>query len=290
MRQGDRVMRVAAGDRNRTDAFWGKRSAVAGASGEPCLMAFVECCIRGLDALADSFGHDPVTLAKWVRRVMTSLAEPVHGFEGTAVAFFPGGFSAFFSDPDCARQACTAALGMVAAAEMLNRTSEPPVAIGIGIATSIGILGDFGTEDHPLIAGIGQGANVAAALAKFSAVYGVPMLAGPTVHDAAEPHFALLQVDTLCNSDGQTAPLDTLLTPPLTRGHPKFLALRAFHGHILEACRERQWQRAREKIAQARALSGANAVLYDLYLERIAHYERHPPAADWSGALVEVQI
>jgi adenylate cyclase len=253
-------------------------------------MAFIECRIRGFDALADSFGHDPTTLAKWVRRVMTTLVEPVHAVEGAIAVLFPGGFSACFSSPDHTRHAFNAALGMIAAADRLNQTSEPPVAIGIGIATGVGILGDFGTEDRPLVAAIGHGANVAAALAKSSAAYGVAMLAAPAPQEAAEPLFAMLQVDNLPSPEGQAAPLYTLLPPPLTRGHPKFLALKAFHAHILEACRAREWQLAKEKIAQARALSGANAVLYDLYLERIAHYELYPPGEDWPGALVEIQI
>ena len=40
----------------------------------------------------------------------------------------------------------------------------------------------------------------------------------------------------------------------------------------------------------ARALSGAKTVLCDLYLERIAGYEGHPPPEDWPGVIFEVQI
>ena len=80
-----------------------------------------------------------------------------------------------------------------------------------------------------------------------------------------------------------------LLAPPLSCAHPKFLALKSFHAHMFEAFHARNWSQARNLIAQCRALSGANPVLYDFYLHRIAHYEANPPAADWNGILMPVQ-
>ena len=37
---------------------------------------------------------------------------------------------------------------------------------------------------------------------------------------------------------------------------------------------------------EAQTLSGANPVLYDLYLKRIAHFSAHPPAPDWNGVFL----
>ena len=81
--------------------------------------------------------------------------------------------------------------------------------------------------------------------------------------------------------------IDIARGTPLARANPRFMALKAFHDRIFEAYRTREWDKARALIAQARALSGANPVLYDLYLERIVHFERHPPGVNWAGTFAQ---
>ena len=71
----------------------------------------------------------------------------------------------------------------------------------------------------------------------------------------------------------------------MSRANPKFLALKAFHERIFQAYRAGEWDKARGLIEQCRGLSGANPVLYDFYLKRIAHLESHPSSADWGGRL-----
>jgi len=283
-------MRVAAGARNRRNVFIERRAAREGDTRAPADVVFFDCRIRDFDSLADTFGHDPEMLGRWVRCVMTALIGPVEAAGGIVGTLVPGGFSAFFPAPQSMEGACRAALDLMEATDRLNLTSEPQVSVSLGIAAGIGVEGDFGTEERPLWTAIGLGSQIASALARSAARYGVTALAGPVTAEAVESHFALLQVDWLRLLDGSTTPLYALLAPPLTRGHPKFLALRAFHTHILDACQARDWQQAREKIAMARALSGANTVLCDLYLERIASYELHPPPEDWPGVIFEVQI
>ena len=81
------------------------------------------------------------------------------------------------------------------------------------------------------------------------------------------------------------ATIYALLGTPVSRANPKFLALKAFHERIFQAYRAGEWDKARGLIEQCRGLSGANPVLYDFYLKRIAHLESHPSSADWGGRL-----
>jgi adenylate cyclase len=68
------------------------------------------------------------------------------------------------------------------------------------------------------------------------------------------------------------------------RASPRFRAIATFHDHIFQAVRTRQWERAKELIAQCRKLSAASQKLYDLHLARIAWFEENPPPDDWDGA------
>ena len=88
------------------------------------------------------------------------------------------------------------------------------------------------------------------------------------------PDDPVLEVDLLPQND-ETQPLFVLAGNRFARSNPKFMALKVFHERIFAAYRAREWDKARALIAQARTLSGANPVLYDLYLHRIAHLADH---------------
>jgi adenylate cyclase len=229
-----------------------------------------------------------------MRRAIAPLLDAVKARGGTIDRMSPDGFSAFFNapldDPDHAAKACDCALGFVQAVEEVNRANgiHDPIRIGIGIDTGPGIVGNFGSEEQPDYAAVGRSASRAEALARLSAEYGAAILAGPATRDGAEAGFAFLPLDILPDERHAFAPLCALLGPPLSRANPKFLALKSFHEHIFEACQTQQWGEARKLIAQARGLSEANPVLYELYLQRIAHYEAQG-AADWRGFIAPVQ-
>lgn len=259
-------------------------------------MTFLVCRIRGFAEIVDFFAGDPEGLSRLVRRALTPLVQAVHDRGGTVDRIVPGGLTAFFNapvdDPDHAIHGCECALSMLQAIEKVNHVLEQgrhpdgtpyeSIGIGIGLNTGPAIVGNFGTESEPDYAATGRAASGAEELERLSANYGTAILVGRTTQEQAERSFAFLEVDVLSGL-GEPAPLFALLGSPLSRANPKFLALKAFHEHIFEAYRARQWDKARGLIAQCRALSGANPVLYDLYSERIAYYQQHPPAQNWNG-------
>jgi hypothetical protein len=59
---------------------------------------------------------------------------------------------------------------------------------------------------------------------------------------------------------------------------PRFLAFRVEHQRMLGAYRAREWREARAQIERCRSFDPELAPLYDLYIARIAAYERMPPA------------
>lgn len=97
-------------------------------------------------------------------------------------------------------------------------------------------------------------------------------------------------MDYLAGGKGKALPIYALLPPPLSWSLPKFLALKSFHAHIFEAFQTRNWDHARNLVAQCRALSEANTVLYDSYAERVAYYEVNPHGPHWTGALMPAQF
>jgi adenylate cyclase len=267
-------------------------------------LSFLVCRIRGFSDVAESFAGDPEGLSSLVRRAMTPMVQAVYDRGGTLNRMLPGGLSAFFNapleDPDHALHACECALAMLQALEKVNRALEQgrhpdgtpfdSIAVGIGLNTGAGIVGDFGTEEQPDYAAVGRSAEFADEIERLSGNYGTAIIAGAATQTQAERSFAFLEVDVLPKEKGEPLPLFALLGTPLSRANPKFLALKAYHEHIFQAYRAQEWAKARTLIAQCRSLSGANPVLYDLYLQRIEHYETDPPPANWDGIFTPAHL
>jgi adenylate cyclase len=217
------------------------------------------------------------------------MADSVHAHGGTIDRVFAGGFSAYFDEPKVhAHRACECALSMSAASERLSQKlpEGDPLRVSIGLDTGPAIVGDFGTEDRPYYSAVGRAAQRAGTLERLSMTYGAVVLAGPAVERDAEQSFPFLHVDHHVEAGGETSPVWAMLPPPLSRSNPQFLALKSFHARIFEALRAQNWDESRNLVAQCRALSAANPVLYDFYLQRISHYQANPPRADWGGVLI----
>lgn len=259
-------------------------------------MSFLACRIRGFDIITESMDRDPAALTKLSRCTLTPLIQVVLDRNGTVDRMTADGFTAFFNAPlddsQHASHACESALAMMQGLEKANRRLEQasfdgvplgPVGIGVGIATGPGIVGDFGTDTQPHFTVAGRASTHASELERQSGDYGTSILVAESTRTMAESDFAFLEVDAVSTRSGGHEPLYALVGTPVSRANPKFLALKAFHERIFEAHRAGEWGKARELIEQCRGLSGANPVLYDFYLKRIAHLESHPSRAQWGG-------
>lgn len=232
---------------------------------------------------------------------MTPMAQAVLDRHGTVDRVIPGELTAFFNapldDPQHAIHACGSALSMMEALEKVNRKLEMgvradgkpvgPIDIGIGINTGEAVVGNFGTDDKPSYAVTGRAVRLSGEIERLSVAYGSAVLVGGPTHALVERDFAFLEVDHVALAASESVGLFALLGTPLARANPRFMALKAFHDRIFQAYRAREWEKARALIAQARALSGANPVLYDLYLNRIEHFEAHPPSGNWTGTFAQ---
>ena len=256
------------------------------------------CRIRGFSSLVECFGRDTESLTRFTRHATAAIARAVLEREGAIERIVPGEIGAIFNapldDPQHAVHACGAALAMLDGVEKANRALElirradgshmPPLDIGIGINTGEAAVGNFGTENHPSYRAAGRAMRLAGEIENLTSGYGAAILVGEATRTLVERNFALLEVDRVALEASPAAlPLFALLGSPVARANPRFIALKTFHDRIFEAYRARDWEAARGLIGQARALSGANAVLYDLYLSRIAHFEAHPPRETWSA-------
>ncbi len=272
------------------------RPAAKDAEASARTMTFLVCRIRRFSDIVDAFAGDASGLAAWVRRIMTPLAAAVLATDGTIDRAASGELVAFFNAPleegEHAGRACACALLLEQAAKDVDRSlrqeaeasnsAVPAVAIGIGLATGLAVAADLGTDEWPHYGAVGPSLSRASELERVSQHYGVSTLADSATCTLAETKFPLLKVD-IVDLTAQRLAIFALVGNAAARASPRFLALKTFHEHLFDLWRQRQWQKARLVIEQARALSAANPQLYDFYLARIAALEAEPPPPAWDA-------
>ena len=238
--------------------------------------------------LAADPAKDAAAFTNQTQALLARLVDQVAAHGGTIERAGGDGFTAFWNAPlddvDHELHACEAANAMALAITEAARY-EPPVLIGVGIATGRVVAGGFGGHGHMTYGVQGDAVRLAQKIRGLARNYHSPLIVTEETRRLAERNFGFLEIDTIPGAaNNPPTILYALIGGVMVRASPKFRALVVFHDHIFQAIRKQNWRVARDLIAQCRRLSGANQALYDLHLARIAYYERNPPGEMWDGA------
>ncbi|HEU0095166.1 MAG TPA: adenylate/guanylate cyclase domain-containing protein, partial [Rhizomicrobium sp.] len=262
--------------------------------GETRTVTYLVCGVRGLAELSSAYKDDAKGFTSLMQKVLAPMIDQALAHGGTIDRLTADGFAAFWNAPlddgEHALHACEAANGMAIMSarvteELAGRGDGPLVQVGVGIATGPVIAGGFGGYGRMGYSVHGEAVTLAQRLQALSPQYGPALIVAESTKRQADRGFAFLEIDTIAmGPKASPTMLYAILGNPVNKASPKFRALTVFHDHIFQAIRKQHWQLARDLIAQCRRLSGASQTLYDLHLNRIAWYEKHPPGAEWDGA------
>jgi len=255
--------------------------------------------IRSFTSISE--GLTPQELIQLMNDFLTPMSDLVMDNRGTIDKYMGDAMMAFWNapldDPDHARHACIAALGMQAALAPINEgvrkkaeeIGKEPVLLqaGIGINSGPCAVGNMGSRQRFAYSTLGDAVNLASRLEGQTKTYGVGILIGESTYNAV-PDFAALEMD-LIQVKGKTEPVRVFAL----FGDAEMAATQGFkdwklqHDAMLEAYRAADFEKAITMAKKAREVALVNLdVGYDLYLERCAALIKTPPPEGWDGVFI----
>ncbi len=250
--------------------------------GEMREMTLLFCDIRGFTSISERF--DAERLTRFINRFLTPMTEIVLGTGGTIDKYMGDCIMAFWNapmdDPEHARNACRAALGMVDRLADLDETwrreaeaagdRHVGVRIGVGLNTGVCCVGNMGSEQRFDYSVLGDGVNLASRLESETKRFGVDIIIGEATR-AAAPELAALDLGTV-TVRGRTEPtrIFALLGDEAMAASTAFQALAARHEELVTAVQSRRWRASRASLDACRGLADQRlAALYDGFGEAI---------------------
>jgi adenylate cyclase len=262
-------------------------------------LSIMFCDIRGFTPIAESFRSDPQGLTKLINRALTPLSREVLNHHGTIDKYIGDCVMAFWNapidDPDHARHACECALAMMDSLVVLNNelTAEGfyeshkvnKIDVSIGVNTGVCVVGNMGSDLRFDYSALGDAVNVSARIQSFAGNYGFPIAIGEDTEEVVPEKFAFLELDYIAVK-GRATPthIYALMGHAHVRETKAFQVLNDALQTLFTAFRAQNWAAAKEAIAKGRAIPGAPEAIFELYEDRIAHYELEPPPPGWDGA------
>jgi adenylate cyclase len=230
----------------------------------------------------------PETLVALLNQYRAAMTDVVFAHDGVLVQYAGDAIEAFWNapmdQPDHARRACQAALGMASALTGLRREFElhgwGQLDVGIGINTGPMVVGNFGSRRRLEYAVVGDAVNVAARVEGLSKVYGVHIVAGEDTRAAARPAFAWRFLDRVVVK-GRPVPISVFEVVARAGDLDAAAAahLERYHEGI-ELYRARRFVEAESLFADlAKQTPGDGPVA--LYHERSRQALLDPPPPDW---------
>ena len=250
--------------------------------------------VRGFTTISEAL--TPQQLSDLLNAFLSSMTAIIHAHHGTIDKYMGDCIMAFWGapldNPLHARDAVLAGLAMQAELIKLNQTfverGWPQLHVGVGVNTGRVSVGNMGSQFRMAYTVMGDAVNLASRLEGITKQYDVPMVVGAETYTAL-PDMVFVELDWV-RVKGKLKPV-TIYQPLGLRAEitPELLALADEFAPVLVDYRAQRWDAAEAQlyalIARAQA-AHAPVGLYQIYVERIAYFRTHPPAADWDGVWV----
>ena len=244
------------------------------------------------DFTSISEGLTPEGLKDLMNTYLTAMTEHVQRQRGTIDKYIGDAIMAFWGAPlpdaDHAKHALQTAIAMQKGLRDLDvpfaKRGWPELHIGVGLNCGMMSVGDMGSKFRRSYTVMGDSVNLASRLEGLTKEYGVGILVTENIVKKV-PEYLFREVDKVrVKGKLHGVAIFEPVGPQAEAGEETVKEVDRFH-RALEAYRAQRWDEA-ENLMKNLAYAAPKTKLYKLYLERIAHFRRSPPPADWDGVFV----
>ncbi|MFZ5775300.1 MAG: CHASE2 domain-containing protein [Thermodesulfobacteriota bacterium] len=242
--------------------------------------------IRGFTSISE--GMTSEELGRFMNEYLSAMSRVIMARRGTVDKFIGDAVMAIWgaplTDDDHAQNAVRAAFDMLAKLKELHGGWQarglPALAIGVGINTGMMSVGNFGSDQRFAYTVMGDNVNLASRLEGANKIYGTSIVISEFTRAAIGDRFFCRFLDRVLVK-GKALPVR--IYEPVLEGVPP-VELRDEEEEFLEAVDlylDQRFAEAGQRIQSLR--KRYERKLYDIYLDRIAHYQKNPPPSDWDG-------
>jgi class 3 adenylate cyclase len=228
---------------------------------------------------------EPEAVVGVLNRYLDLETEIIMNNHGDVDKFVGDEMMASFDGPEKELNACRAAMqirsAMMREREEREKSGQPVVSIGIGINSGDVVFGSVGARDRMDFTSIGDTVNLAARLEGANKAYGSKSIITQTVYDKVKDVFLCRELDFIAVK-GKNEPVRIYeILQEMTGASPKLVEIKTLFEKGLGYYRNRKWDKAAAAFKK-------NADVFkdhpsEVYLERVQHFMKHEPPADWDG-------
>ncbi len=257
--------------------------------GESVVATVLFSDIRGFTTLAE--GMNARSVVELLNEYFTDMVDVVFKRNGVLDKYIGDAIMAVFGAPvksgRHADDAVLTAIEMQRALRALNvrrvERGQPPIEIGVGLATGEMLSGSIGSEKRLEFTVIGDSVNLASRLEGANKHYGTSILVGESTASQLRDAHVLRPVD-LIRVKGRQAPGEVFeaMDHIVEVEGAELLEMLDLYRLAINAYRSRRWSDAIagfEAALAARPHDGPSKV----YLNRCRYYRDQPPPEDWDG-------
>jgi len=257
--------------------------------GESKDLSVLFCDIRNFTTISESLSA--TELKKLMNDFFTPITQIIFENNGTIDKYVGDMVMAFWGapleDPNHRKNAITAALLMLDKVEEMKpvfmERNYPEVAIGIGINSGMMNVGDMGSIYRRSYTVLGDAVNLSSRLEGLTKFYGIKLLVGEAALTGLDQDFLFRLIDRV-KVKGKIKAVDCFEPICALNEAGEELHSRVVNYHkALDFYFAQDWDAAERSLLQLQEAE-PNALLYEVYLERIATLREEVLPEDWDGS------
>lgn len=244
--------------------------------------------VRGFTTISEQL--DAKALSDMMNQFLTPQTQVIQKHRGTIDKYMGDAIMAFWGaplqDPDHATNALKAAMDMISAVRELDEPFQkrgwPPIQIGVGITTGTMRVGNMGSTFRKAYTVMGDPVNLGSRVEGLTKEYGAKIICTEFTRNVGPSDWSYRELD-LVKVKGKDKPV--AIYEPLGPKDALAADLRnevARHRGALKMYRAQQWEQAEAEFFSLSRGAHPHKV-YELFLERIAHFRKNPPGPAWDG-------